>query len=197
MGVLNSLRLQHLLLALLLRIDDQVQNLCLKLVIFLHHRPHLIRRELRLLAEHSQDLLDASNAQIANHLKDGDQFVDRERRWKYWRFDLGVLDLTEEESAGVESRNKARIVHGGVCRECFLELIVGEAIDFARLQMVQIDCKYLLFNHSHSAFELFGKFPVNILLIHSLLNHVDGYIPQMLLSLRNRGEPYENDDHGL
>lgn len=99
----------------------------------MHHRPHLFGRELRLLAEHSQDLLDASNAQIANHLENGNQLVDRERRRKHGRLDLGVLDVAEEESAGIQSRNKARIVHCGVCREGSLELVVREAVDFARL----------------------------------------------------------------
>ena len=133
MGMLHSFRLQHLLLALLLGIDDQIQNLSLKLVILMHHRLHLFRRELRLFAEHSQDMLNASNAQIANHLENGNQLVDREGRWKQGRLDLGVLDVAEEKSAGVQSRNKARIVHCGVCRECFLELIVREAVDFAGL----------------------------------------------------------------
>ena len=133
MGMLHSFRLQHLLLALLLGIDDQIQNLSLKLVILMHHRLYLFRRELRLFAEHSQDMLNASNAQIANHLENGNQLVDCEGRWKQGRLDLGVLDVAEEKSAGVQSRNKARIVHGGVCRECFLELIVREAVDFAGL----------------------------------------------------------------
>ena len=78
-------------------------------------------------------MLNASNAQIANHLENGNQLVDREGRWKQGRLDLGVLDVAEEKSAGVQSRNKARIVHCGVCRECFLELIVREAVDFAGL----------------------------------------------------------------
>ena len=78
-------------------------------------------------------MLNASNAQIANHLENGNQLVDRERRWKQGRLDLGVLDVAEEKSAGVQSRNKARIVHCGVCRERFLELVVREAIDFAGL----------------------------------------------------------------
>lgn len=78
-------------------------------------------------------MLNALNAQITNHLENRNQLVDRERRWKHGRLDLGVLDVAEEESAGIQRRNKARIVHCGVCRECFLELIIREAVDFAGL----------------------------------------------------------------